>query len=129
MIAAATDSASLVAGDSSTPSGPHFGNDLPASDPEDPFAAFGFPRPPVVETTIREIPLHIVNTGDDELLVLADAGAGPVPVDTIAGKDSVRVRLETRADSVRLIGLDQRGSEVGARWVRPDSIETRAAFP
>lgn len=128
-VVATTDSSGLAASDSSAASGSHSDNELPASDPDDPFAVFGLPRPSVVETTIREITLRIVNTGDTELLVLADAGAGPVPVDTIAGTDSVRVRLETRADSVRLSGLDRSGSEVGFRWVRPDSIETRAAFP
>jgi len=104
--------------------------DLPTPlDAEDPFAAFGFSSRSVADTTTRRIAVRVVNRGVGRLIVRADGGAGSVILDTLEAADSARVRLETRADSVRLFATDVTGVEVGSWWLRPDSLEVRAAFP
>jgi hypothetical protein len=61
--------------------------------------------------------------------VQAEAGIGRVVVDTVASGDSVRVDLETRADSVRLTAVTLAGRRVGERVVRPGKGLQRLVFP
>lgn len=132
-VAAATDTLDRVRTDSGVPTDYSLGGldvgPVAQLDAKDPFAMFGFPQDSVADTTIRRMAVRIVNRGTGSLIVQADAGAGHVTVDTLSGGDSTRVRLETRADSVRLLATDETGAELGSRWFRPDSVEARVAFP
>lgn len=85
----------------------------------------------VVDTTIvHEIPISLFNGGLDSLEIRADGGAGAVVVDTLAPGDSVRISLETRADSIDLMAFDTRGRRVGgSQPVRADDPPRRLAFP
>ncbi len=112
----------------------HGGDSLRVGSPETQRQAvpWGLPKAhTVVDTTIvHEIPISLFNGGLDSLEIRADGGAGAVVVDTLAPGDSVRISLETRADSIDLMAFDTRGRRVGgSQPVRADDPPRRLAFP
>ena len=101
-----------------------------ASLPEDdPFRSFGFGRSSVAHTTTGSIRLLILNAARETAVIQADAGAGIVILDTLAAGDSIRLKLESRADSIQLRALRLSGALLGSEWVRQGTEEQRAVFP
>lgn len=96
---------------------------------EDPFAVYGVQDPSGVRATNQTTPVWLVNRHGSSIVVRAEAGAGQVVLDTIPAEDSVLVRIETRADSVRLEARMATGSEAGSAVVRSDGTPGRVAFP
>ncbi len=97
---------------------------------EDPFASFGYGQAKDVDATIiHRIAARIVNLTSEEAIVLADAGAGAVLVDTVSVGDSLLVNLETRGDSILVTGLSPAGVSVGSSWISTDSAGARVVFP
>jgi hypothetical protein len=109
-------------------SGAARGPDVVASD-EDPFAVYGLGSTSDVRTTNEITPAWLVNGMDAAIVVKGEAGAGQVVLDTIPAADSILVRIETRADSVRLEALTITGRTVGSEFVRSDGTSVRVAFP
>lgn len=64
------------------------------------------------ETFARMYEIWIVNRSRTDLLVHASAGAGRVILDTVPGRDSVRVDVRVRARSLRLAAEDESGRAV-----------------
>lgn len=85
---------------------------------------------PPEATRNRVIRVLLVNESDLDLAIVARAGAAEVTVDSVAGRDSARVDLVLRGDSVELRALGARGTERARTAVRftPDSI-LRWAIP
>lgn len=96
---------------------------------EDPFSVYGVQGPSGVRATNATTPVWLVNRHGAAIVVSADAGAGQVVLDTIPAEDSVLVRIETRADSVRLDARRTTGGEAGFTVVRSDGTPGRVAFP
>ncbi len=78
---------------------------------------------------IVEFPVWLVNGSDDELAVTASAGAGVVVLDTVRGRDSVLVYVQTRADSVQLSASSRGGVSSGSLALPTRLGPQRAAFP
>ena len=95
---------------------------------EDPFLVFGLDGQTVADTTIVEVPVWLVNGSDDDLVVAASAGAGVVVLDTVRGRDSVIVYVQTRADSVRLSATSGGGVSSGPLALPTRLGPQRAAF-
>ena len=103
---------------------------LSASPAADPFAPYGLKDPSDVEATnLAPIEVWIRNDAGEASVIRADAGAGAVLVDTVAAGDSVRVRLETTADSVLLTSTGLSGAHLGEEWVWKSGGARRAVFP
>lgn len=96
---------------------------------EDPFSVFGIRAGSVAKATNDTTPLWLVNGLTHALVVSADAGAGAVVIDTVPPGDSVLVRIETRADSLRLTARTSSGEPRAAAVVRTDGTPRRVAFP
>jgi hypothetical protein len=96
---------------------------------EDPFAVFGLGAAADVKTTNEITQAWLVNRMDAAIMVMGEAGAGQVVIDTIPAGDSVLVRIETRADSVRLEALTMAGRTAGSAFVRAEGTSVRVAFP
>lgn len=94
----------------------------------DPFTVFGIDEDIDVNTTVVTTVVWLVNRGLRSE-VWADAGAGEVFLDTVAAGDSVRLRLASRADSIRLLARTLRGSPAGSLKVSLHADTTRFAFP
>ena len=80
--------------------------------------------------SVRVLRAWLVNSQSRLVIVDARAGAGQVFVDSLMSRDSARVNLEVRADSVQLTTRTAEGRELGAKWLRtsPDSV-TRLELP
>lgn len=66
------------------------------------------------EKVVRIYDLWIVNRARVDLFVYASAGAGRVPLDTVPGRDSVRVNVRVRARSLSLEAEDENGRALGS---------------
>lgn len=88
------------------------------------------------EAVVRTYELWLVNRSRTDALVYASAGAGRVTLDTVPGRDSVRVNVEVRARRLSLDAEDENGRALGStelelapassnRWVIPDPGEAR----
>ena len=95
----------------------------------DPFRVFALEEPIDADTTKMFLPLWLVNRSDEELSVEASAGAGSVVLDTVPARDSVLVRLETRATEISLSGRTIGGGMMGEATVPVTEDTVRIAFP
>lgn len=95
----------------------------PSEEAEEASAAAGTPGPaagplPILPADtlhpLRSYALLLVNGGPGPAVVYADAGAGRVLLDTVAGADSVRVNVRVRATRLRLEAADRWGEPLGA---------------
>ena len=105
-------------------------SDYVTADPEDPFAAFGFPADQnAASTTNRLTPVWLINGSDGAAIISGRGGAESVVLDTLGAADSVLVRIETRADTVVLEALSEGGAFLGTVAVPMDAQPQRVAFP
>lgn len=81
--------------------------------------------------TLPRYPLRLVNRGTARVVVTADAGAGPITLDTVAAGDSVRVDLRMRADSAMLTAEspDGAGADTSLRLARDSLVRWEIRFP
>lgn len=96
---------------------------------EDPFFVFGFSSRTDAAATNRRTTVWLHNRSLEPVVVEAEAGAGAVVLDTVAPSDSIQVRIETRADSVRFIAESLDGAAVGQIALPMASGPQKAAFP
>lgn len=64
------------------------------------------------ETVLRTYELWIVNRMRTDLFIYASAGAGRVTLDTVPGRDSVKVNVQVRARSLSLDAEDRAGRSI-----------------
>jgi hypothetical protein len=74
------------------------------------------------ESVLRTYDLWIVNRLRVDLFVYASAGAGRVTLDTVPGRDSVRLNVQVRARSLRLDAETEDG-----RAIRSTTLELASA--
>lgn len=74
------------------------------------------------ESVLRTYELRIVNRMRMDLFVYVSAGADRVTLDTVPGRDSVRVNVRVRGREVRLDAEDQNG-----RTIRSATLELAPA--
>lgn len=73
---------------------------------------------------LRTYRLLLVNRRPIEVIVLADAGADSVVLDTVARLDSTRVNVQVRALGLRLVATDRWGEILAAESIEllPDTL-------
>lgn len=96
---------------------------------DDPFLVFGMQPSVDALATIVSTDVWLVNHSRVSIIITAAGGAETVLVDTLAATDSVRVTIETRADSVAISARTREGVSMGSIAVPMDSKPRRAAFP